>query len=144
MKNTQAWLEEYGQSHRHPKNQMIHKICVPLIVWTVVALVWSIPWPFDLRANWALIFVFLTLIFYARLGFKPFAFMSVYAFLCLGLCYLLQRANVALFAWALGLFVVAWIFQFVGHKIEGQKPSFLKDLQFLLVGPLWVFKKLIV
>jgi uncharacterized membrane protein YGL010W len=48
--------------------------------------------------------------------------------------------------WAVGIFVVAWIGQFVGHKIEGKKPSFLEDLQFLLIGPAWlmhfIFKKM--
>ena len=39
---------------------------------------------------------------------------------------------------AIVIFVVAWIGQFVGHKIEGKKPSFFKDLQFLLVGPMWL------
>jgi uncharacterized membrane protein YGL010W len=38
----------------------------------------------------------------------------------------------------LSVFVITWIFQLIGHKIEGQKPSFLKDLQFLLIGPIWI------
>lgn len=38
----------------------------------------------------------------------------------------------------LAVFVITWIFQFIGHKIEGKKPSFLKDLQFLLIGPIWL------
>jgi uncharacterized membrane protein YGL010W len=36
------------------------------------------------------------------------------------------------------IFVVAWIGQFVGHALEGKRPSFFKDLQFLLIGPLWL------
>jgi uncharacterized membrane protein YGL010W len=36
------------------------------------------------------------------------------------------------------IFVVAWIGQFYGHKVEGKKPSFLKDIQFLLIGPAWL------
>jgi uncharacterized membrane protein YGL010W len=44
------------------------------------------------------------------------------------------------------IFILAWVGQFIGHKIEGMKPSFFQDLQFLLVGPMWlmhfVFKKL--
>ena len=39
---------------------------------------------------------------------------------------------------AFGIFVIAWIGQFIGHKIEGKKPSFLEDLQFLMVGPAWL------
>ncbi len=43
---------------------------------------------------------------------------------------------------SLAIFIIAWIGQFYGHKIEGKKPSFIKDLQFLLIGPAWVFEKL--
>ena len=44
------------------------------------------------------------------------------------------------------IFVLAWIGQIIGHKIEGKKPKFLKDLQFLLIGPAWllafIYKKI--
>jgi uncharacterized membrane protein YGL010W len=47
---------------------------------------------------------------------------------------------------SLGIFVIAWIIQFIGHKVEGKKPSFLKDIQFLMIGPAWLmhflYKKL--
>ena len=43
---------------------------------------------------------------------------------------------------SIGIFFLAWMGQFIGHNIEGKKPSFLKDLQFLLIGPAWVFEKL--
>ena len=38
----------------------------------------------------------------------------------------------------MAIFVLAWIGQFIGHKIEGEKPSFFEDLQFLLIGPDWL------
>ena len=49
--------------------------------------------------------------------------------------------SLPLFYSSLAIFVIAWIGQFYGHKLEGKKPSFLKDLQFLLIGPAWVIKK---
>ena len=51
-------------------------------------------------------------------------------------------STVNLFFTFLMIFVVAWIGQFDGHHIEGEKPSFAKDLQFLLIGPLWIVEKL--
>ena len=36
------------------------------------------------------------------------------------------------------IFIIAWVGQFIGHKIEGQKPSFFEDIQFLLIGPAWI------
>jgi uncharacterized membrane protein YGL010W len=44
---------------------------------------------------------------------------------------------------AIGVFVVAWIAQFVGHHIEGKRPSFLTDLAYLLIGPAWIVAKLL-
>jgi uncharacterized membrane protein YGL010W len=67
--------------------------------------------------------------------------MSFVAFLCFTLIYFWSQSEYFL-ASNIVIFVLAWIGQFVGHKIEGQKPSFLEDVQFLLIGPLWVVKGL--
>lgn len=55
-------------------------------------------------------------------------------------CIYLTNINLGKQAWILylGVFVITWIFQLIGHKIEGKKPSFLKDIQFLLIGPIWL------
>ena len=53
-----------------------------------------------------------------------------------------RRVGLGQKALAIGVFVVAWIGQFIGHKIEGRRPSFLTDLVYLLVGPLWTLSKL--
>jgi uncharacterized membrane protein YGL010W len=58
--------------------------------------------------------------------------------LMLLLTFLLASTGVAIWQVALTIFILAWVGQFIGHKIEGKKPSFFKDLQFLLVGPLWL------
>ena len=44
--------------------------------------------------------------------------------------------------WALGLFVAGWIFQFIGHAVEGNKPAFFSNPVYLLVGPLWFVRRL--
>ena len=44
---------------------------------------------------------------------------------------------------ALGLFVVGWILQFIGHYFEGKPPEFFKDYRFLFVGLRWWFKKVL-
>lgn len=59
----------------------------------------------------------------------------------LGFVHALQAQGVLLSA-SVGIFVVAWIFQFIGHKLEGKKPSFFEDIQYLWVGPLFVLSKL--
>lgn len=157
MRKIDALLAEYGESHRNPTNKLIHWICVPIIFWTVTALLWSVQFPavkfesLSTHLNMAMIALLLVLLYYARLSFTLALGMLIFGALCLGVClglhqFLLQRNLIPLPLLALIIFVIAWIFQFIGHKIEGKKPSFLKDLQFLLIGPAWlmhfVYKKL--
>ncbi len=155
MRAIDRLLTEYGESHQHPTNKLVHWICVPTIFWTITAMLWSIKLPVELPAlgtnlNVALIALTLVLFYYIILS-PPLSFgMIVFSFFCLFLSFQLEKVltptGFPLWALALILFVVAWIFQFWGHKIEGKKPSFLKDLQFLLVGPAWlmhfIFKKI--
>jgi len=81
----------------------------------------------------------LVLIYYVSLSI-PLGFgMFLFGLLCLFLVRLINDANIApLWMISLIIFVVAWIGQFYGHKVEGKKPSFLKDIQFLLIGPAWL------
>lgn len=140
------WLGNYSEDHRNPTNITIHWICVPAILWAVVALLWIVPVPAMIgRAGlWAAAAMVLAFAFYLRLS-RPLAFAMLAAFVVLGLITeLLYRS---LGPWqlkwlAVGVFVVAWIGQFIGHKIEGRKPSFLTDLAYLLIGPAWIVAKL--
>lgn len=138
MRDAETWLDEYGESHRNPTNKQIHWICVPLIVWSVTALVWSIPSP-AVWLNWAVVMAILAQAWYIALSPRLSVGIGLFLVLCLGLCALLDRTvAVPLWVIAVVVFVAAWIGQFIGHKIEGKKPSFFKDVQFLLVGPAWL------
>jgi uncharacterized membrane protein YGL010W len=75
------------------------------------------------------------------LSFKIFVRMVIFTALCIALNQWIDNF-LNNFQISIGLFVIAWIGQFYGHKIEGKKPSFLEDLQFLLIGPAWVFEKI--
>ncbi len=141
MRTFNEWMSEYGVSHQNPKNQMIHKICVPLIMLTVVGFFWAIPIPsFFLSIpylNWASIFVTTCLIFYLTLNFKMFLGMLVQSLMMCWICLKLESLGILL-PFCFAVFFISWVFQFYGHKIEGKKPSFIQDLAFLLIGPLWV------
>lgn len=139
MRNLEQWLSEYSESHQHPINQILHKICVPAIFFSLMGMLWVVPLG---PANLALLVVLLTLPFYIRLGLKALGLILPQLILYLGLLYFWQRINTGhdIFLSCLSIFVIAWIGQFIGHKLEGKKPSFFKDLQFLLIGPLWIFK----
>lgn len=150
MKTLNNWFADYAVSHQNPINQKIHFICVPVIYFSIVGLLLSIPNTFlqnslainnSLIANWAVITLIFVLIFYSRLSIKIAVKMFVFSTLCLLGNYFISKYAAILYV-SLFLFIVAWIGQFYGHKIEGKKPSFFKDLQFLLIGPAWVIKKL--
>jgi len=150
MKTAQQWYDEYAVSHQNETNQKIHYICVPAIFFSIVGMIMSIPSGFlqntlgisnPMIGNWASILMVFLLIFYIRLSFTLFLRMLGFGVLTIiGNYYLGQY--LPLFLTSLGIFVVAWIGQFYGHHIEGKKPSFIKDLQFLLIGPAWVLEKL--
>ena len=139
------WFASYASDHRNPANVAIHWIAVPAILWSVVALLWCIPVPGTwFRAGlWAALVMFLAWSFYYRasraLGFGMLAVLAALAWLTR---WLHDRLGTEGLLWlAVGVFVVAWIAQFVGHKVEGRRPSFLTDLTYLLVGPAWLLSK---
>lgn len=150
MKTAQEYFDEYAVSHQNETNQTIHYICVPLIFFSVIGLLMSIPTTFlentlglynPIIENWAVVVGFLISIFYLRLGFWYFINMIFVMLICIvGNFWLGNNTNLSYAS--LIIFVLAWIGQFYGHKVEGAKPSFLKDLEFLLIGPLWVIQKL--
>jgi uncharacterized membrane protein YGL010W len=150
MKTQQQWFDEYAVSHQNKTNQLIHFICVPAIFFSIVGLFMSIPSqsisnllninnPF--LENWAAFVLLVLLFFYLKLSFSTFVKMLTFSIVCLMGNYFLSTF-LPLFYTSLTIFVIAWIGQFYGHKLEGKKPSFFKDLQFLLIGPAWVFEKL--
>ena len=123
-------LAKYGESHLNHTNEIIHFICVPVIVFSLLGLVWSI------HPIAALAVTIASLFYYFKLS-PPFAMgMLAMSALMLGLLSLLPGA--AVLPLSIAIFVLAWIGQFIGHKIEGKKPSFVDDLRFLLIGPLFV------
>ena len=142
-RSIQDWFDAYGVSHQNPTNKLIHWICVPTIYFCVVGLLWSIPLPdappFSGAHLVAKVAVGLVALFYLRISLPIMIGMLAWSVLCLAVCsYLDLYAPWPLWAICLSLFVLAWIGQFYGHRIEGKKPSFLDDLQFLMIGPAWL------
>lgn len=143
MRNVTRLLGEYGESHQNETNKLIHWICVPAIFFSITGLFYSIKLPFhlneNLHLNVAMIILLLAVIYYFTLSVSLGLGMFLFGFLSLALCYFIEtHFPISLWLLSLIVFVAAWIGQFYGHKVEGKKPSFLKDLQFLLIGPMWL------
>lgn len=136
MRTFEQWMDEYGVDHTHPTNRLIHKICVPLIMFSIIGILWSLPrWNF---INWAFILIIPALLFY--LSLKKVVMLILMVIQTLLMCWIssILYDHGILLQVSITVFVLAWVGQFIGHKIEGRKPSFLQDLAFLLIGPLWV------
>jgi uncharacterized membrane protein YGL010W len=130
MRTIQNWLGEYGESHKNETNKLIHWICVPAIFFSLVGLLYSIKLPFQFQShqlNIAMIVTFLAVLYYVKLSPSLAVGMFIFTTICL-----------LFWLFSIIIFVLAWVGQFYGHKIEGKKPSFLKDIQFLMIGPAWL------
>ncbi len=141
------WLDSYSHDHQNPTNRLLHWICVPLIAWSVIALLWTIPVPeaWLHPGAWAVFAIVLAFTWYwkhsHRLGAALLATLVVFALICY---VAFQQLGASQLRWlAIGVFVIAWIGQFIGHVFEGRRPSFFTDLAYLLIGPAWLMDKLL-
>jgi len=129
-----ALLHHYGLSHVHPTNEGIHFVAIPAIMLSLTGLM------FALHPALALVFFAASMVYYARLSWRFTGCMLLLSSVLLAVVDALNARGV-LVSTSVLVFVVAWIFQFIGHRIEGKKPSFLEDIQYLWVGPLFVLSK---
>ena len=150
MRTIDTWLMLYGESHQNKVNKNIHRICVPLIMLSLLGLLNLVAVPSLLESynfNFSKIIILLSLAYYFYLS-RIFCFLMtlliIPMYLIVEITYVSLSFKSNFILW-LSIFILSWIGQFIGHKIEGKKPSFLQDLSFLLIGPLWViapiFKK---
>lgn len=138
MKTLPQWLTEYGASHRNPSNKVTHWVGIPLIVFAVFAGLKAIPVG-SVLLNPATLAAALALGYYALLSWRLALGMALVFWAMYALILPLQSlAGAWLEPVAAVIFIIGWALQFVGHMYEGVKPSFFKDLQFLMIGPLWL------
>jgi uncharacterized membrane protein YGL010W len=143
MRSIEQWLGEYNESHQNRINKTLHWICVPLIALSLLGLLWSVSLPPEFTGlpfsiNWAIVVIVLALIYYSLISLSLTIGMLIVTSAMLFLLYLLSQLQVSLWLISVIVFVLAWVGQFIGHNIEGKRPSFFKDIQFLLIGPLWL------
>lgn len=152
MKHIDEWLDIYGESHKNPINKKIHWVCVPAIMFSVIGLLFLIPhnnFPMiygEIQFNWAFLVTAMVITYYFRLSILMALGMTLIGvILIIGNYFIKHFTAFQLWKVSSSLFILAWVGQFIGHKIEGRKPSFFQDIQFLLIGPAWIlsfiFKK---
>ncbi|MGA9341890.1 MAG: Mpo1-like protein [Rhodanobacteraceae bacterium] len=147
MRDVHDWFGSYADDHRNSTNRAIHWICVPAILWAVIALLWTVPVsPAIGRPGfWCALVMVAALAFYWRLS-RPIAAAMFVVLVLLGLATegLYRELGTAHLLWlAIAVFALAWVGQFIGHGIEGRRPSFATDLTYLLIGPAWLAGKVL-
>ena len=150
MRKIDQFFAEYAESHQNHNNKIIHWICVPLIFCSILGFISLIPSPhifiqyFGLISLVSILAISLVTLFYFKLSWRIALIMI---FIMLLMEHLVYFINVKFehHSWIffLTIFTLSWFGQFYGHKIEGKKPSFIKDLQFLLIGPIWLLSFLL-
>lgn len=145
MKSFVDYLSQYAAYHRDKRNIATHFIGIPMIV-AAVAILLSRPIFMHLDGvaiSPALIVVAVTALFYLKLDLRFGVAMTAFLLLCLWLGQLLAMQSTAVWVtWGIGLFVIGWVFQFVGHYYEGKKPAFVDDIMGLAIGPIFVAAEL--
>lgn len=148
MRKIDSLLNQYAESHQTKFNKVVHYFCVPAIFFSLIGLISMIPTGNILTSivpsylapfmHFGTLFIIVGSLYYLKLSLPLFFGMLIFSILVLAGIYQIQVSNIIPF-WIVmvGIFVLAWIIQLIGHKHEGKKPSFIKDLQFLMVGPAW-------
>jgi uncharacterized membrane protein YGL010W len=143
MRKIDYLLEQYGTSHQNSTNKLIHWVCIPLIMLSLTGIIMQIPFPIKISGlNWAVLIYGIALIYYLRLSPVLFAgFVLIVAMLFLGATWISNQSamqSVSPLMVFFLIFLLSWVGQFYGHHLEGKRPSFFQDLQFLLIGPAWL------
>ncbi len=145
MKSFVDYLSQYAAYHRDKRNIATHFVGIPMIVAAVVILLSR---PAFMHADGvaispALFAVALTALFYLKLDIRFGVAMTVFLLACLWLGqWFAAQSTMNWLVAGIGLFVVGWVFQFVGHYYEGKKPAFVDDIMGLAIGPIFVAAEL--
>ena len=148
MRKLDRLISRYEEFHQDETNRLVHFVCVPLIALSLVGLLWCIKIPTTLgdelsfTLNAGAVFISLASVYYLFLSLGSFLGMLYFGLAASVLCISVEASPLPLFAVSLTVFVLAWAGQLIGHGIEGKKPAFTEDIQFLLVSPAWLLDAL--
>jgi uncharacterized membrane protein YGL010W len=150
------YFDKYNASHQNPTNKLIHWVCIPLTVFSVLGLFWAIPFPYikflgqyNGYFNWASFAIAAAMYYYYRLSpvlsYLMLLLLFSFTYGIMELDTLQKTGGPALWLVCSIIFVLAMVGQYIGQQIESRKPSFLDDLKSIAIAPVWlaicVFKK---
>ena len=142
MTPIQDLFKEYEQTHRHPVNQMFHMICIPFLVWSVLGVLWSFKISYGGLINGATIVVPLAILYYSTFSRQLAFILFLVGAVMLTFCAYFDRHSLLVLL-SIIVFFLSWTGQLVGYHFEGMRPTFFRDLQFLLIAPIWIMARLL-
>jgi uncharacterized membrane protein YGL010W len=146
MKTLVDQLSQYAAYHRDGRNILTHFVGVPMILFAVVILLSRPAWTvgeMGLVLSPALVVALAAAVYYMLLDTRYGIALAVVLGLMLSASVWLAQQSLSIWlGWGVGLFVVGWVIQFVGHYWEGRKPAFMDDIVGLLIGPLFVLAEM--
>ncbi|MBY3626102.1 DUF962 domain-containing protein [Acinetobacter sp. CUI P1] len=145
MTNLERLLSQYAAYHLDQKNIVTHFVGIPLIVFSILCLTARVGVEISgVSVTLASILIVLSAIYYISLD-KLFGFLMLIIFIA-AYPLAVKIAVLPMWSWlgaSIGIFVVGWVFQFVGHYFEKKKPAFVDDLIGLAIGPLFVLAEFV-
>lgn len=142
MKTLPQQLIQYAGYHRDKRNIIIHLFGIPLIVFAIAILLsrptFMLP-GLAITVSPVWFIVAAVCLFYLVLDIRFGLVMALLLALTVWAAgWFAAQSTTVWLGWGIGLFVVGWVLQFVGHILEGRKPAFVDDIIGLLIGPLFV------
>ena len=136
MQDIQTLFADYASYHRTPGNKAFHRLGIPMIMLSLIGMLVRVP--LVEGANLAMVLIALSTIYYLVVEWR-----LAIAMLAVSIAFYFAGAALPMWANA-ALFVLGWIFQFIGHSVyEKKNPAFFRNFLHLLVGPLWILNDLI-
>lgn len=135
MATVEALFADYAAYHQTKGNKAFHRLGIPMIMLSLIGMLTLVPIA-DLgtiRIDAAMLLIALASAYYFviewRLAIAMIAVSIVFYFIGAWIPFWINLA----------IFVLGWIFQFIGHKVyEHKNPAFFRNFVHLLVGPLWI------
>ncbi len=140
MQTIEALFADYGSYHQTPGNKAFHRLGIPMIVFSLIGMLTEVHLFMlgGVRYDLAMIVIAAASAYYFAVEWRL-------ALAMIAVSVLFYFLGAAVPFWInLTLFVVGWIFQFIGHKVyEHKNPAFFRNFLHLLVGPLWILNDVV-
>jgi len=147
MSEIDRWLSQYGDSHREISHPALYWLAVLMLVPATAGLLWSLPLPeafvqISPVLNWGSMFLMVALVYYFIISFSLAIGMLPFIFAVTALGFWLTRSGLSVAGASIGLMIAAVAGLYVGRRGSGGVRAVRRDIQLMVIGPIWLLSKL--